>query len=83
VDFIRDDVISNLLAVERKGWGPFALDSYLYLKGSGLHAWMPAHRDRAEAMLMDFRRTYRKRKERVSVLANNDVWGARAPGQPE
>ncbi|MDB5101621.1 MAG: hypothetical protein JWM80_6042 [Cyanobacteria bacterium RYN_339] len=82
VDFIRDDVMSNILAVERQGWGPFALDTYLFLKGSGLHAWLPAHRDKAEAMLMEFRRTYRKRKERVSVLANNDVWGARPQDQP-
>jgi hypothetical protein len=81
VDFIRDDVLSNLLAVERKGFGPFALDRYVFLRGMGLHAWLPAHRERAEAMLMEFRRTFRKKKERVSVLANNDVWGARPAGQ--
>jgi hypothetical protein len=77
VDFIREDVLSNLLAVERVGWGPLSLPQFKFLKGSGLQAWFPPHRDKAESMLMEFRRVFRKRKERVSVLANNDVWGAR------
>lgn len=79
VDYIREDVLSNLLAVDRSGFGPFAIDRYVFLKGSGLHAWFPPHRDRAEAMLMEFQRHFRKRKERVSVLANNDVWGSPRP----
>jgi len=75
VDFVREDIVSNLLAVERIGLGPLSVDRYVFLKGPGLHAWFPPHRQRAEAMLMDFCRHFKKKKERVSATANNNTWG--------
>lgn len=77
MDFIRADVLAQLLVTDRRGFGPIGFDHYVYLHGFGLHAWLPAHRERAQEMLLDFQRHYRKKKERVSVLANNAAW----PGQ--
>jgi hypothetical protein len=77
IAYIRQDIVSNLLAVERVGFGPFALDRYRFLSGMGLHAWRAPHRVQAEMLLREFQKHYRKRKERPSVHANNDSWGAR------
>lgn len=57
---IREDVLSNVLAIEKAAFGPFKVPRYVFLNAKHLQAWRPAHRQAAEALLHKFSVYYRR-----------------------
>lgn len=62
VDFIRKDICSNLLATRLYTLGPIEVPVYAFLNARRFWAFFPWHRERAEALLVEFKKTYRKRR---------------------
>jgi hypothetical protein len=62
VAFVRDDVISNLLATARTPIGPFEVPVFRFINPKKLWAWFPPHQRQAEMMVEAFRKQYRRRK---------------------
>lgn len=66
VDFVRKDVLAHLLDMEEQAVGPLKVSTYRFLNAKKFWAWLPAHRNRAEAMYGEFRAHFRTPKKRMA-----------------
>lgn len=63
VAFIREDVGSNLSAVMKLTVGPIEIPYFAFLNPRKLWAWFPPHQEQVAALVIAFRKLYRRRRK--------------------
>lgn len=61
VALIKEDVISNVLAIHKRRIGPFSVPAFLFLDSKTLRAWRPSHVKAAQALVAKFQKHYGRR----------------------